>query len=165
MGLGLAICRMIIEHHGGQLTASSDGKNGSLFQFALPNRVVAAWSRKVRNKSKLDRIGNLHEDDRHRARFPIHCRQNQVRTSWNRWLRAIEGFADDPLGFERKPQGFSTSRGHQKRVMFAAGGFGYLRRLALYSSTIFSVGPMTHSYCAPMLCSSRGSDSMLKTLG
>src|SRR5262245_12670844 len=36
MGLGLAICRMIIEHHGGQLTASSDGKNGSLFQFLLP---------------------------------------------------------------------------------------------------------------------------------
>src|SRR6516165_919024 len=36
MGLGLAICRMIIEHHGGQLTASSDGKNGSLFQFDLP---------------------------------------------------------------------------------------------------------------------------------
>jgi signal transduction histidine kinase len=36
MGLGLAICRMIIEHHGGQLTASSDGKNGSLFQFVLP---------------------------------------------------------------------------------------------------------------------------------
>jgi signal transduction histidine kinase len=36
MGLGLAICRMIIEHHGGHLTAWSDGKNGSLFQFALP---------------------------------------------------------------------------------------------------------------------------------
>jgi signal transduction histidine kinase len=36
MGLGLAICRMIIEHHGGQLTASSDGKNGTLFQFVLP---------------------------------------------------------------------------------------------------------------------------------
>jgi signal transduction histidine kinase len=36
MGLGLAISRMIIEHHGGRLTASSDGKNGSLFQFALP---------------------------------------------------------------------------------------------------------------------------------
>jgi signal transduction histidine kinase len=36
MGLGLAICRMIIEHHGGQLTASSDGKSGSLFQFVLP---------------------------------------------------------------------------------------------------------------------------------
>jgi signal transduction histidine kinase len=36
MGLGLAICRMIIEHHGGQLTASSDGGNGSLFQFVLP---------------------------------------------------------------------------------------------------------------------------------
>jgi C4-dicarboxylate-specific signal transduction histidine kinase len=36
MGLGLAICRTIIEHHGGRLTASSDGKNGSLFQFVLP---------------------------------------------------------------------------------------------------------------------------------
>ncbi len=36
MGLGLAICRMIIEQHGGQLTALSDGKNGSLFQFVLP---------------------------------------------------------------------------------------------------------------------------------
>jgi signal transduction histidine kinase len=36
MGLGLAICRMIVERHGGRLTASSDGKNGSLFQFVLP---------------------------------------------------------------------------------------------------------------------------------
>jgi signal transduction histidine kinase len=36
MGLGLAICRMIVEHHGGQLTASSDGKNGTLFQLSLP---------------------------------------------------------------------------------------------------------------------------------
>jgi len=40
MGLGLAICRMIVEHHGGQLTASSDGKNGSLFQFALPIKLA-----------------------------------------------------------------------------------------------------------------------------
>jgi signal transduction histidine kinase len=36
MGLGLAICRMIIERHGGQLTASSDGKRGASFQFVLP---------------------------------------------------------------------------------------------------------------------------------
>jgi signal transduction histidine kinase len=36
MGLGLAICRMIIERHSGQLTASSDGKRGALFQFVLP---------------------------------------------------------------------------------------------------------------------------------
>jgi signal transduction histidine kinase len=36
MGLGLAICRMIIDRHGGQLTASSDGKRGALFQFVLP---------------------------------------------------------------------------------------------------------------------------------
>ena len=36
MGLGLAICRMIIQRHGGQLTASSDGKNGASFHFVLP---------------------------------------------------------------------------------------------------------------------------------
>jgi len=36
MGLGLAICRMIIEKHKGQITASSDGKNGALFQVLLP---------------------------------------------------------------------------------------------------------------------------------
>src|SRR5262245_8261822 len=36
MGLGLAICRMIIEQHGGHLTASSDGRNGARFQFVLP---------------------------------------------------------------------------------------------------------------------------------
>jgi signal transduction histidine kinase len=35
-GLGLAICHMIVEHHGGQLTASSDGKSGALFRFILP---------------------------------------------------------------------------------------------------------------------------------
>jgi signal transduction histidine kinase len=36
MGLGLAICRMIVEQHGGHLNASSDGKNGARFQFILP---------------------------------------------------------------------------------------------------------------------------------
>ncbi|MGA7230697.1 MAG: MASE1 domain-containing protein [Xanthobacteraceae bacterium] len=37
MGLGLAICRMIIEYHGGKLTASSDGKDGgAVFELVLP---------------------------------------------------------------------------------------------------------------------------------
>jgi signal transduction histidine kinase len=38
VGLGLAICRMIIERHGGRLSASSDGTNGALFQVILPTR-------------------------------------------------------------------------------------------------------------------------------
>jgi len=42
MGLGLAICRMIIERHGGRLSASSDGTNGSLFQVILPRRELHA---------------------------------------------------------------------------------------------------------------------------
>jgi signal transduction histidine kinase len=36
IGLGLAICRMIVERHGGQLTASSDGKSGASFEIILP---------------------------------------------------------------------------------------------------------------------------------
>ena len=37
MGLGLAISRMIVEHHGGQLSVQSDEKRrGALFQFTLP---------------------------------------------------------------------------------------------------------------------------------
>jgi signal transduction histidine kinase len=36
MGLGLAICRMIISRHQGQLLAWADNKSGALFQFTLP---------------------------------------------------------------------------------------------------------------------------------
>lgn len=36
IGVGLALCRMIIERHGGQLSALSDGRNGAQFQFVLP---------------------------------------------------------------------------------------------------------------------------------
>jgi signal transduction histidine kinase len=42
MGLGLAICRMIIERHSGHLTASSDGERGALFQFTLPIKSATA---------------------------------------------------------------------------------------------------------------------------
>ena len=36
MGIGLAICRTIVEQHGGELIASCDGKSGALFQVSLP---------------------------------------------------------------------------------------------------------------------------------
>jgi signal transduction histidine kinase len=40
MGLGLAICRMIIDRHGGQLSASSGKRRGAVFQFILPRQSV-----------------------------------------------------------------------------------------------------------------------------
>jgi signal transduction histidine kinase len=40
IGLGLAICRMIVERHDGQLTALSDGKCGASFKFVLPIKPV-----------------------------------------------------------------------------------------------------------------------------
>jgi len=36
MGLGLAICRMIIDRHSGELTASPAHPRGSIFRIALP---------------------------------------------------------------------------------------------------------------------------------
>jgi signal transduction histidine kinase len=38
MGLGLAICRMIVERHGGKLLASSGNRGGALFEIVLPAR-------------------------------------------------------------------------------------------------------------------------------
>lgn len=38
LGMGLAISRTIIESHGGQLWAHSDGRNGTLFKVRLPIR-------------------------------------------------------------------------------------------------------------------------------
>jgi signal transduction histidine kinase len=40
MGLGLAICRMIVNRHGGQLSASSGKRRGAVFQFVLPTKSV-----------------------------------------------------------------------------------------------------------------------------
>jgi signal transduction histidine kinase len=40
MGLGLAICRMIIDRHGGQLSAWSGKKRGAVFKFILPTQSI-----------------------------------------------------------------------------------------------------------------------------
>lgn len=42
IGLGLALCRMIVERHDGRLTALSDGINGASFKFILPVKSVLA---------------------------------------------------------------------------------------------------------------------------
>lgn len=48
IGLGLAICRMIVENHGGQLSASSDGNSGAMFQCVLPIEFVGKGTSSTR---------------------------------------------------------------------------------------------------------------------
>ena len=40
MGMGLAICRAIIDDHGGRLWASANEPRGAVFQFTLPIQVA-----------------------------------------------------------------------------------------------------------------------------
>ncbi len=54
MGLGLAICKMIIERHGGDISALSDGRSGTTMQFILPRsgRTRSRTSRRTKNKEQ-----------------------------------------------------------------------------------------------------------------
>jgi signal transduction histidine kinase len=41
MGLGLAMCRLIVERHRGTISAFSDGKTGARFNITIPARSSA----------------------------------------------------------------------------------------------------------------------------
>jgi two-component system, LuxR family, sensor kinase FixL len=37
LGIGLSICRVIVEAHGGKLTAEDNPAGGAIFRFTIPN--------------------------------------------------------------------------------------------------------------------------------
>jgi two-component system sensor histidine kinase DctS len=42
MGLGLSLCRTVVEQHGGHLAFESQSPKGTVFRFTLPAAPVAA---------------------------------------------------------------------------------------------------------------------------
>jgi signal transduction histidine kinase len=46
-GLGLVICKMIVEAHGGKIWVASDEGNGSKFSFSLPIAVHASENKRA----------------------------------------------------------------------------------------------------------------------
>jgi len=52
MGLGLAICRMIIERHAGQLSVTPAEPQGSVFRVLLPAGQTAGDERKAREPAR-----------------------------------------------------------------------------------------------------------------
>jgi C4-dicarboxylate-specific signal transduction histidine kinase len=44
MGIGLSICRYIVEAHGGQIWAGANEPRGAMFQFTLPNHEFSSGS-------------------------------------------------------------------------------------------------------------------------
>jgi signal transduction histidine kinase len=57
MGLGLAICKMIIERHRGGISALSDGRSGTTMQFILPISTPPAKKTLLRHTLKSAQAG------------------------------------------------------------------------------------------------------------
>ena len=73
LGMGLSICRSIIEAHGGRLWATANVPQGAIFQFTLPARPDSEQE-KTRTIGLHSRTAELHanRDENHQDRIVLH---------------------------------------------------------------------------------------------
>jgi C4-dicarboxylate-specific signal transduction histidine kinase len=94
LGIGLSICRAIIEAHGGRLWADLSEPHGAIFQFTLPQMRSDRMSRALQRRSKME-VEKCAASESAEVRSPRSCRVRRcTRSGSDRCSQCVRARAD-----------------------------------------------------------------------